>query len=71
MRSDLVFNAVIHISNRYQLCQLASKATRKLHKPRARLQETMNDAFVFFSRPSMGSVRRRLQVCDAVKKTAA
>ena len=33
MRSDLVFGALSHVSNRYQLCQLASKATRKLHKP--------------------------------------
>ncbi|MGA8669820.1 MAG: DNA-directed RNA polymerase subunit omega, partial [Terracidiphilus sp.] len=37
MRSDLVFGALSHVSNRYQLCQLASKATRKLHKPSTRL----------------------------------
>ena len=43
MRSDLVFRALSHVSNRYQLCQLASKATRKLHKPNTRLQDTTND----------------------------
>lgn len=43
MRSDLVFGALTHIKNRYQLCQLASKATRKLHKPSTRLQDTTNE----------------------------
>ena len=37
MRSELIFGALTHVSNRYQLCQLASKATRKLHKPNSRL----------------------------------
>ncbi len=27
MRSDLIFGALAHVNNRYQLCQLASKAT--------------------------------------------
>jgi hypothetical protein len=48
MRSELIFGALTHISNRYQLCQLASKATRKLHKPNTRLQDTMNDVLVRF-----------------------
>ncbi|HUX46303.1 MAG TPA: hypothetical protein VMV57_16275 [Terracidiphilus sp.] len=43
MRSDLVFGALTHVSNRYQLCQLASKATRMLHKPNSRLQDTTNE----------------------------
>jgi hypothetical protein len=43
MRSDLIFGALTHVSNRYKLCQLASKATRKLHKPNTRLQDTTND----------------------------
>jgi hypothetical protein len=43
MRSDLVFRALSQVSNRYQLCQLASKATRKLHKPNSRLQDTTNE----------------------------
>jgi len=48
MRSDLVFKALSHVANRYQLCQLASKATRKLHKPNTRLQDTTNDVLCRF-----------------------
>ena len=43
MRSDLIFGALTHVQNRYKLCQLASKATRKLHKPNTRLQDTTNE----------------------------
>jgi len=43
MRSDLIFGALTHVNNRYELCQLASKATRKLHKPNTRLQDTTNE----------------------------
>ena len=57
MRSDLIFGALAHVTNRYQLCQLASKATRKLHKPNTRLQDTTNDVFIRFrhSVPSAAS----------------
>ncbi len=48
MRSDLIFGALTHVKNRYQLCQLASKATRKLHKPNTRLQDTTNEVLVRF-----------------------
>jgi hypothetical protein len=48
MRSDLIFGALSHVKNRYQLCQLASKATRKLHKPNTRLQDTTNEVLVRF-----------------------
>ena len=51
MRSDLVFGALSHVSNRYQLCQLASKATRKLHKPNTRLQDTTNEVLGRFQLP--------------------
>ena len=43
MRSDLIFGALTHVTNRYELCQLASKATRKLHKPNTRLADTTNE----------------------------
>jgi hypothetical protein len=52
MRSDLIFGALAHVSNRYQLCQLASKATRKLHKPNTRLQDTTNDVLIRFHETS-------------------
>src|SRR6202012_1303294 len=48
MRSDLIFGALTHVSNRYKLCQLASKATRKLHKPNTRVQDTTNDVMIRF-----------------------
>jgi hypothetical protein len=43
MRSDLIYDALSTVQNRYLLCQLASKATRKFHKPNTRVQETMNE----------------------------
>lgn len=45
MRSDRVFDAVQTLRNRYMLCQLASKATRKFHRPNTRIQDTMNQVF--------------------------
>jgi hypothetical protein len=55
MRSNLVFGALSHVSNRYQLCQLASKATRKLHKPTTRLQDTTNEVLDRFQFTNPGS----------------
>ena len=46
MRSDLVFGALAHMSNRYQLCKLASKGTRSLHRPKTRFEDTTNDVLV-------------------------
>jgi hypothetical protein len=46
MRSELVFEAVHTLRNRYTLCQLASKATRKFHKPNTRIQDTTNDVLL-------------------------
>ncbi len=43
MRSHKVFEALHTVQNRYMLCQLASKATRKFHKPNTRIQETTNE----------------------------
>jgi hypothetical protein len=50
MRSELVFGAMEHVSNRYLLTKLASKAARELHKPGARIEDTTNDVLVRFSR---------------------
>ena len=46
MRSDLIYDALNPINNRYLLCQVVSKATRKFHRPATRIQETMNDVLV-------------------------
>jgi hypothetical protein len=45
MRVDLTSRALAHKSNRYLLTRLIAKATRKLHRPNTRLQDTMNDVF--------------------------
>jgi hypothetical protein len=58
MRSDLVFKALSHVSNRYQLCQLASKATRKLHKPNTRLQDTTNEVLCRFETSQSWELKR-------------
>ncbi|HUB20651.1 MAG TPA: hypothetical protein VL990_18570 [Acidobacteriaceae bacterium] len=67
MRSELIFGALTHVTNRYQLCQLASKATRKLHKPNTRLQDTMNDVLVRFreSSPAAAVLTRQEPVAIA------
>lgn len=45
MRAELIFKALARESNRFLLCGVAAAATRKLHRPNTRVQETMNDAF--------------------------
>ena len=50
MRSDLIFGATAHVSNRYLLSKLAAKAVREIHKPGIRVEETINDVFMHFRR---------------------
>jgi hypothetical protein len=50
MRSELVFGAMAHISNRYLLTRLAARATRRFHRPNTRIQDTTNDVFERFTR---------------------
>ena len=50
MRSDLVFGATLHVSNRYLLVKLAAKAVRELYNPGLRVEDTANDVFMRFSR---------------------
>lgn len=50
MRSDRIFPAVKAVQNRYLLCQLASKATRKFHRPDTRVQDTMNKVLDQFAK---------------------
>jgi len=64
MRSDLVFGALSHVSNRYQLCLLASKATRKLHKPNTRLQDTTNDVLDRFHFTNPGAISQAVAVAE-------
>lgn len=71
MRSDLVFGALSHVSNRYQLCQLASKATRKLHKPNTRLQDTTNDVLVRFHSTSPEAAPNEAPAAQPVERRRA
>jgi hypothetical protein len=50
MRSELVFDAMKYVSNRFLLTQLASQAVRKFHRPNTRIEETANEIFERFSR---------------------
>jgi hypothetical protein len=52
MRSDLVFSALVRVPNRHMLCALASKATRALHRPGRRIQDTTSDVLLRFGRSS-------------------
>jgi hypothetical protein len=59
MRSDLIFGATAHVSNRYLLSMLAAKAVREMHKPGIRVEETINDVFMHFGRAyPMAKVQR-------------
>jgi hypothetical protein len=58
MRSELIFGAIAHVSNRYLLTKLASKATRIFHRPNTRIQDTANDVFARFSLSSPLTVAR-------------
>ncbi len=49
MRSDLVFEAMAHVSGRFLLTKLVSKTTRKFHKPSTRIQDTTNAVLARFS----------------------
>ena len=48
MRSDLVFGALTHVSNRFLLTRVAANATRKFHRPNTRIEDTANEVFERF-----------------------
>ena len=43
MRSELVFAARHTLGNRFTLCHVAAKATRKFHRANTRIQDTTNE----------------------------
>jgi hypothetical protein len=61
MRSELIFGAMTYVSNRFLLTRLASTATRRLHHPNTRIEDTANEVFQRFSRadPSAGGPHTR------------
>jgi len=60
MRSDLVFEAMTRVSDRFLLAKLVSKTTRKLHKPNTRIQDTTNAVFARLSRDYLVADARRI-----------
>jgi len=50
MRSELVFGATTHLSNRYLLVRAAAQAIRKFHRPNARIADTTNEVLEWFGR---------------------
>jgi hypothetical protein len=48
MRSDLVFGAMTHVSNRFLLSKVLAKATRAFHRPGTRVQDTTNEVLARF-----------------------
>jgi hypothetical protein len=71
MRADLAFMALAHESNRYLLTQMIAKATRKLHRPNTRLQDTMNDVFGRFGWSQPRADRRPAEVASSSESRAA
>jgi hypothetical protein len=71
MRSDLVFGAVKTVQNRYMLCQVASKATRKFHRPNTRIQETTNEVLERVSSTERGLMAERPQTVLAEPRRRA
>jgi hypothetical protein len=64
MRSELIFNAAAFISNRYLLTLVAAKATRQLHRPDARLEDTSNTVLQLCGRATstIGGINSILRV---------
>ena len=60
MRSELVFDAVRVVPNRFLLTRAASKATRKLHRRNTRMQDTVNEVLAYLSRRNRNEVARFL-----------
>jgi hypothetical protein len=61
MRSELIFKAASHQSNRYMLVRLAARATRLLHWPNTRIADTMNSALEHLGHgaPAVATVARK------------
>jgi hypothetical protein len=52
MRSQLVFDAMVQVPNRFQLARVLSMATREFHRPGTRIADTINDSLVRFQSAS-------------------
>jgi hypothetical protein len=71
VRADLTLMALARESNRYLLTRLIAKATRKLHRPNTRLQDTMNDVFERFDCSKPRATRRAAEAASSSQGRAA
>jgi hypothetical protein len=62
MRSELVHTALDREPNRYALCHLIAKATRALHRPNTRLQNTTNEALQLLSQEEPRTKSRIVEI---------
>jgi hypothetical protein len=67
MRSEMIFRAKVNIENKYQLCQTAAKAMRRLHVSSSDTQKTIHNAFVRIATGPATSVEQT----DGTRGTAA
>jgi hypothetical protein len=71
MRSNLVYEALHTMRNRYMLCQVASKATRKFHRPNTRIPDTMNNVLNKIADSNRTEVMSEPEVFVAAQQRAA
>jgi|HubBroStandDraft_6_1064221.scaffolds.fasta_scaffold1142325_2 hypothetical protein len=50
MRSELIFGSIAHVPNRFLLTKLLAKATRAMHAPGTRIEDTTNAVLAHFGR---------------------
>jgi hypothetical protein len=71
MRADLTFRALADESNRYELTKSVAKATRMLHRPNTRVQDTMNEAFKWLGCFKPGAAEASIAPKDFASRTPA
>jgi hypothetical protein len=71
MRSELVHTALNREPNCYALCHLIAKATRALHRPNTRLQDTMNEALQLLAQEQPQTKSRIVEIPSAESLRAA
>jgi len=62
MRSELVFGALAKVPNRFMLTKVAAMATRRFHRPWARIQETVTEVLLHFNHAS--AIHRTQEPCS-------
>ena len=69
MRSDLAYQAMLNVGNRFLLCRMISLSTRKCHDPRGRVQDTICNAIERIANTEITahqySVMREAQVLES------